>query len=233
MKRERQSLSLKPMKNATESVQIRVHGVDGSIQMFTQHDDSLIRQTLDWFQPGCIFAQKRIEIPGEHSLTTFFVPKVTRIDLVAEPRSNWNLPTDLVEAVELTERAFWALAKSQQSQEVQRAPSPPDNTAMVLLDIALTGGQHVFLAQEAVVPRPSQDMQGFGTFLTTTSFPFLMRTGGVASLNVANLVCFTAYPDPAQVSADVWAVVRQRNSTEPGGPQRRSGLPQIGEREAA
>jgi hypothetical protein len=221
------------LNNATETLQIRVHGIDGSVQTFTQRGGSLIGQTLKWFQPTYIFTQKRIQIPGERSLTTFFASQVTRIDLITEPRSNWKLPPDPVEAVELSERAFRSLAQAQQPREKQEASPPRDNAAMVLLDIALAGGQHVFLAQEMAGRPAPQAMQGFDTLFTTTCYSFLMRTGGVAVLNVANLVCFTIYPDPAQVSAVACAAVRPRNNTEPGSPQRESGLPEIGEREAA
>ena len=218
---------------ATESVQFRVHGVDGSIRTFTQRDASLIRQTLNWLQPTYLFTQKRIEIPGDHGLTTFIADQVTRINLITDPCSNWHLPADLVEAVELSKPAFWALARGQQPQEAQKAPPAPGNTAMVLLDIALAGGQHVFLAQETTSPQPSQGMRSSGTFLTATSCSFLMRTGGVAVLNVANVMCFTPYPDPARASAGVWAAARQRNDNMHGNAQREAGLPEISERVAA
>ncbi len=232
MKGVTQRLALLSVNNTTESLQIRVHGIDGSIQTFTQHDGSLIRQTFDWFRPRLIFAQKRIEIPGEHSLTTFLAAQVTRIDLLTEPRSSWTPPPDLVEAVELSETLFRALAKSPERPEVQNSSPPPEHTAMVLLDIALTGGHHVFLAQETAVSQPCQNIERLGTFLTTTSFAFLMRTGGVAVLNVANLVCFTVYPDPAQVSAEVWTL-RQMKRTELGSSQRATVLRGFGEQEAA
>ena len=221
------------LSNATETVQIRVHGIDGSIRTFTQRFGSLVGQTLNWFQPTYIFAQKRIEIPDERSLTTFFSSQVTRIDLITEPRSNWSFPPDLVEAVELSERAFRALAQPQQPRERQETPPSRDNAAMVFLDIAMAGGQHVFLAQEMAGRPAPQEMQRFDTLLTTTCYSFRMCMGGVAVLNVANLVCFTIYPDPAQVSADGCAAVRQRKSAVLGSPQRQSGLPEIGEREAA
>ena len=121
------------LSNATETVQIRVHGIDGSIRTFTQRFGSLVGQTLNWFQPTYIFAQKRIEIPDERSLTTFFSSQVTRIDLITEPRSNWSFPPDLVEAVELSERAFRALAQPQQPRERQETPPSRDNAAMVFL----------------------------------------------------------------------------------------------------
>jgi len=232
-KGETQSLSPLPMNNTTQTVQIRVHGVDGSIRTFPQEGGSLIRQTLNWFQPTYIFTQKRIEIPGERSFTTFMVSQVTRIDLVTEPRSNWSLPPNVVEAVELSEPAFRTLARAPQPPERQKASLAPDDTAMVLIDIALSGGQHLFLAQEMAFSQPAQDMHMFGTLLTTTGFTFLMRTGGVAVLNVANVVCFTVYPDPAQLSADVSTAARQRCGTELRSPQRESGLPGIGEQEAA
>lgn len=232
MKVDTQRHTLLPMNNTTESVQIRVHGVDGSIQTFTQRTDSLIRQTLDWLRPTFIFKQQRIEIPGEHSLTTFIATQVTRIDIVTEPRSSWNLPSELVQAVELSETAFRALAKSPEPPEVQKASPPLENTALVLIDIALTGGHHVFLAQETAVSQPSQTIESLSAFLATTSFAFLMRTGGVAVLNVANLVCFTVYPDLGQVSAEAWTL-RQRNGTALECPQGQSALRGLGEQEAA
>ena len=222
-----------PMSNATETIEIHVHGIDGSIKKFTQRDGSLLRQTLDWFQPNHVFTQQRIEIPGEHSLTTFIASQVTRIDLVTEPHSLWNRAPGLVEAVELSEPAFRALAQGQQLHVVEKPSPPPDNTAMVLFDVALAGGKHVFLALETAVSQTPQNMESFSTLLTSTSFSFLTRTGGVAVLNVANLMWFTVYPDPAQVSMDARAAVLQRNATEPGSPQRQYGPLEIDEQEAA
>jgi len=104
---------------------------------------------------------------------------------------------------------------------------------MVLFDVALAGGKHVFLALETAVSQTPQNMESFSTLLTSTSFSFLTRTGGVAVLNVANLMWFTVYPDPAQVSMDVRAAVLQKNATEPGSPQRQHGPLEIDEQEAA
>ena len=222
-----------PMYNATDTIEIRVHGVDGSIKKFTQRDGSLLRQTLDWFQPTHIFTQQRIEIPGERSFTTFIASQVTRIDLVTEPRSLSNASPGPVEAVELSEPAFRALAQGQHPPEVERTPPPSDNTAMVLLDIALAGGQHVFLALETPASQRPQDMERFSTLLTSTSFSFLTRTGGVALLNVANLMWFTVYPDPAQASTDGRTTVRLTNVTEPASPQRHYEPLEIDERKAA
>ncbi len=221
------------MINPTETIEIRVHGVDGSIKKFTQRDGSLLRQTLDWFQPTRIFAQERIEIPGERSLTTFIASKVTRIDLVTEPRSLSYASLGPVEAVELSEPAFRALAQAQHPHEVPKASPPPPNTAMVFLHIALAGGNHVFLALEMPVSHTPQDMETFGTLLTSTSFSFLTRAGGVAVLNVANLIWFTVYPDPAQVSTDTPAAVPHTNATGPGSPHQQYEPLAIGEREAA
>ena len=222
-----------PMSNATEAIEIHIHGVDGSIKKFTQRDGSLLRQTLDWFQPNHIFAQQRIEIPGERSLTTFIASQVTRIDLVTEPRSPSNVSPSPVEAVELSEPAFRALAQHQELHVVEKTSPPPDNTVMVLFDIALAGGNHVFLALETPVSQTPQNMEGFSTLLTSTSFSFLTRAGGFAVLNVANLMWFTVYPDPAQVSTDARTTVRQRNATEPGGSQRKYEPLEIDEQEAA
>lgn len=222
-----------PMSNATETIEIHVHGIDGSIKKFTQRDGSLLQQTLDWFQPNHVFTQQRIEIPGEHSLTTFIASQVTRIDLVTGPHSLWNPAPGPVEAVELSEPAFRALSQGQQLHVVEKPSPPPDNTAMVLFDVALAGGKHVFLALETAVSQTPQNMESFSTLLTSTSFSFLTRTGGVAVLNVANLMWFTVYPDPAQVSMDVRAAVLQKNATEPGSPQRQHGPLEIDEQEAA
>ena len=221
------------MNNTTETVQLRVHGVDGSIRTFTQRGAGLIRQTLNWFQPTYLFTQKRIEIPDERSFTTFIASQVTRIDLVTEPDSNRSLPPDLVEAMELSEPAFRTLAQTQPPPERQKVSPPADNTAMVLLDIALAGGQHVFLTQEMAVRSAPQEMQGLGTLLTTTGFTFRMRTGGVAVLNVANLMCFTVYPDPTQMSADQRAAPPQSNTPELPSPPREPEPSRIDEREAA
>ena len=137
MKAEPQSICPLPMNDAAPSVQIRVHGTDGSIQTFTQHGDNLVRHTLDGFEPARMFTQQRITIANGCSLTTFITSRVTRIDLVTEDLSNWNLPPGLVEAVELTEPAFRALTQDRPPRERQEASRSPDRSVMTLLDIAV------------------------------------------------------------------------------------------------
>jgi hypothetical protein len=232
MNREPPKHMLQAMKSTRESVRIRVHGVDGAIHTFTQYDDTLIRQTLDWLRPTSIFKQQRIEIPGAHSLTTFIAAQVSRIDILAEPRSRWIFPSELVEAVELTEPEFRALANGEEPPGTQKAAHPLKNTAFVLIDIALTGGHYVFLAKEPAGPRPAQNIENLGAVLPTTSFAFLLRTGGVAVLNIAKLLCFTVYRDRTQVSAAVWTS-RQSRGAEFGIQQQSSGFRRFGEQAAA
>lgn len=232
MSGERQSICRLPMDNAAQTLQIRVHGVDGSIQTFTQHEDDLIRQTLDGFRPTRMLTQTKITIAGECSLTTFVPSQVTRVDLVTEHLSNWALPPGPVGAVELSEPAFRALVQDQPRRESRRASRAADKSVVALLDITVVGGQRVFLARQMAVERSAQQMQGFDTLFTTSSFWFLMRACGIAVLNVANLARFTVYRGPMQASADLRPGYHAHTS-EPGNPHPQGGLSEIPEREAA
>jgi hypothetical protein len=198
------ALPVKTRDDSLLTAEIRVHGVDGSIQSFTQHEESLVKHICEAFQPARMFTGKRITIGSEHSLTTFQASRVTRIDLVTECLFHWNPALEPVEAVELTEAAFRALVLDQRPGDGPEASRSPDDSVMALLEVVVVGGQRLFLAQEMPASPSGEHSPGFDSLFTGSSFSFLMRTGGIAVLNVANLARFTIYPGPLQIWEEVW-----------------------------
>ncbi len=96
------------------------------------------------------------------------------------------------------------LLADQQHQREGGVPNPADNSVTALLEIALVGGEHLFVAQEVSAGSGADPVALFDTLFTTSSFSFLMRAGGIAVLNVAQLLWFTLYPSSVESSADVW-----------------------------
>jgi hypothetical protein len=126
------ALPVKTRDDSLLTAEIRVHGVDGSIQSFTQHEESLVKHIR------------------------------------------------------------------------QEASRSPDDSVMALLEVVVVGGQRLFLAQEIPASPSGEHLPGFDSLFTASSFSFLMRTGGIAVLNVANLARFTIYPGPLQIWEEVW-----------------------------
>src|SRR5882724_1960953 len=62
-------------------LQVRIHGVDGSLATFTQEDPAVAEHIVRDCQRPDFFKQERIAVAGQHSVTPLVLSKVARIDL--------------------------------------------------------------------------------------------------------------------------------------------------------
>src|SRR6266478_472790 len=73
-------------------LQVRIHGVDGSLATFTQEDPAVVEHIVRDCQRPDFFEQERIAVAGQHSVTTLVLSKVARIDLAGEGLPPWMSP---------------------------------------------------------------------------------------------------------------------------------------------
>jgi endonuclease V-like protein UPF0215 family len=64
------------MNVSNPKLEIRVHGVDGSQTAFTQEEPAVVQRIIRESQRLNFFAQERIIIAGQSSVTTFVVSKI-------------------------------------------------------------------------------------------------------------------------------------------------------------
>jgi hypothetical protein len=188
-------------------LQIRVHGVDGSIATFTQDKPALVRRILEDCQNPHFFTQDRITIAGQHSVTTFAASNIARIDLGYKEFSDWKFPQGIRNIVELKEPEFlyqaalFDLVHLERRQQRRTVGGP----VVVFLDIAILGGRHMFLKIMAVEELPADRLQRVHSFLAAPSLCFRRQSGGLAIVNLAHAVRFTIYPGLPEVPTDAWS----------------------------
>jgi len=188
-------------------LQIRVHGVDGSVATFTQDEPALVKRILKDCQNGHLFTQERITIAGQHSVTTFVASKIARIDLIQGRFSDWKLPLGIKDIVELTEPEFLyqGYLFDLEHLERRRQRHTVGGPVVAFLDIEMLGGRHVFLKMVAVEGLPADRLQRIHSFLAAPSLSFRVESGGLAIVNLSSAVRFTVYPGPLEVPTDAWS----------------------------
>jgi hypothetical protein len=203
-----QSLSANEQNSKLE---VRIHGVDGSLATFTQDDPAVAEHIVRDCQTPDFFKQERIAVAGQHSVTTLVLSKVARIDLAGEGLPRWKPPfavgMSIRDIVELTEQEFLYQVEARDFKHLERrrvrfAPGKP---AVVYLAVQLVGGRHMYLKVQIVdVPR-AERLQGIRAFMELPGLSFRLAGGGLGLVNLTNAVKFTAYPGPAEVLADTWS----------------------------
>jgi len=191
-------------------LQVRIHGVDGSLATFTQEDPALLEHIVRDCQAPDFFKQERIAVAGRHSVTTLVMSKVARIDLAGEGLPRWKPPfgigVSIRDIVELPEQEFLFQVEAHDLKHVdrRRVRFAPGKPAMVYLAIQLVGGHHVYLKVQIVdVPR-AERLQRIRAFMELPGLSFRLTSGGLSVVNLSNAVKFSGYPGPPDVPADVW-----------------------------
>jgi len=203
-------------------LQIRVHGVDGSVATFTQDEPAFVKRILADCQNGHLFSRERITIAGQHAVTTFVASKIARIDLGYERFSDWKLPLGIEDIVELTEPEFLyqGYLLDLEHLDRRRQQLTMGDCDVGLVNIEMAGGRHVFLKIESVVGLPADHMQRIHSFLAAPSLSFRLEGGGLAFVNLANAMRFTVYPGPPEVPTDAWSAEQENGRDNENHTQR-------------
>ena len=202
-------------------MEIRIHTQSGSVQSFFQDDPAQVASILKSVQTTKGFAANIITIAGDYSLTTFVASSVNRIDLLSEDFGSWKQPDDILDMVELTEDEFRERSHLNDPArlEPRRSPKRTGEVALVFLEVEMSGGARTFLAAKIKVGLPAERLQRLRTLFSTAAVHFRMRQGGIALLNLHNLVRFTFNPGPDVTPVDAWPA---HHLAEPQGSPRTS-----------
>src|SRR6266446_9431574 len=192
-------------------LQVRIHGVDGSLATFTQEDPAVVEHIVRDCQARDFFKQERIAVAGQHSVTTLVLSKVARIDLAGEELPRWKPPfgigvsiRDIVELL-AQEFLFQVEARALKHVDRRRVRFAPGKPAVVYLAIQLVGGHHVYLKVQIMdVPR-AERLQRIHAFMELPGVSFRLTGGGLSIVNLTNAVKFSGYPGPPEVPADAWS----------------------------
>lgn len=195
----------------TTPLEIQVHLEDGRVAKFQQTDPTVIKHTLDSFQPTRVFAQKVLMFGDDQSLSAFQVNTVARIDLVAPyvpdyPFYNGVLDIQMITPDEFKERytpkTFVAL-----QQHAQENPGEP---ITVFSEFELVNGQRLF--QQVCVRVEERLPLEQGMFVSQLFHAHGLhgrcREGGVVVVNPTNILRFTLYPPPPTLPPGAWAANR-------------------------
>jgi len=195
----------------TSELQVRVHGVDGSLTTFTQDDPAVAEHIVRECQTRDFFKQERVAVAGQHSVTTLVLSKITHIDLVGEELPPWKPPsgfgTSIRDIVEMPGQEFLyqVEARDLKHLERRRVRFAPGKPAAVYVAIQLVGGRHMYLKVQIVdVPR-AERLQEIRAFMELPGLSFRLLDGGLGLVNLANAVKFSSYPGPAEVPTHTWS----------------------------
>jgi len=201
------------MHNTKSALEIRIHGLDGTVESFVQLEPTLADHIMDGVQPGRLFCLDKVVIAGDHSLTAFVPSRLVRIDFIQEGLACWGFPAGIVDAIELSQEEFRDRAHLNDVENLEKRNQvrEPGEFAVGFVDLEMVGGLHLFLAVEFLVGLPAERMQRFNLLLSAPSVHFRMRQGGIGTLNLANLVRFTLYPGPPQAPSNAWPAHHKPN----------------------
>ena len=188
------------MNDTTQSLQINIHKVDGSVATFTQSQDHQVNQILNEFQPSRIFNEDKITFAGIHSETTLVPSLITRVDLITDRLSVWDFPFTIGALLELTEGEFHDFLCGRQRRMQRHSPSD----FPMSLEIELADGHRVFLWMEIIAGYPTERLLKACSLLKERSLVFELLAGGVGVLNPENIARFMIHPDPQKGPVEVW-----------------------------
>jgi hypothetical protein len=188
------------------SVLVRIHLADGSLESFVRDDPAQAHPTLQGFDPARLFAQPRLVIAGTHSKSVFVPSEITRIDFIGSDLRSCKFPEGYSDIVELCEAEFRNLAHLDDPGRMsKRERSTSEGDLMVsFLKLQFKSGLRVFLMTERSARLPSENQPFMRLLLSRNPFAMRLRSGGVAFLNLANLLGYTVYPGSPQVPSDSW-----------------------------
>ena len=187
-------------------MEIRIHICGGSVETFLQDNPALVASILKGIQSTKVFANNIITIAGEYSLTTFVAARVNRVDLIDEALPLWKHPDNILDVVELSEDEFWERSHLNDPARLERRRSPKQTGefALAFVEVEMTGGTRVFLAAKIQVALEAERLQRLRMLFSAAAVHFRMAQGGIAILNLKNLVRVTFNPGPDITPIDAW-----------------------------
>ena len=176
------------------------------MESFFQDNPALVASMLKGIQSTKVFASNVITIAGEYSLTSFATSRVNRVDLIGEDLPLWKHPGDILDVVELSEEEFRERSHLNDPTRLERRRTPKQTGefALVFVQAEMAGGTRIFLAAKIKVGLRAERLQRLRTLFSAGAVHFRLRQGGIAILNLKNLVRFTLNPGPDVTPIDAW-----------------------------
>jgi hypothetical protein len=185
---------------------VRIHLTDSSIECFIRADSSNAQATFQSIDPARLFGQSRLIVAGRLSKSVFIPSEINRIDFAWKGYVSCKLPEGYSDIVELCESDFRKRAHLEEPEKM-----PEREQAIVVGDLIVSflklrfmGGLQVFLMTERSARLPVENQAFMRLLLSRNHFPMRLRSGGVAYLNLANLLSYTVYPGSPQAPSDSW-----------------------------
>ena len=185
---------------------IRIDLADASTECFVRQDLSDAQTIVQSINPALLFAQPRLVIASIHSKSVFVPSEINRVDFVRQDYISCKFPEGYSDIVELCEPDFRNRAHLDEPEKMpRRAQSTPVGDLIVsFLKLRFKGGLQIFLMTERSARLPVENQSFMRLLLSRNPFPMRLRSGGVAFLNLANLLGYTVYPGSPQVPSDSW-----------------------------
>lgn len=174
-------------------MQIRVYGIDGSLETFDLEDRELTRQTLAELYPSRLFSQDEITISDDCLRKSFAPSRITRVDLITDNLSVWDFPFLLGALEELTDLEYAHEIETARGTQISLA-----NDAALYLDLYMLDGRHSFLGMHIIAGLPSVRLNRIYSLPKERRLIFGLRNSGVGILNLANMVRFSVCPEPLE-----------------------------------
>jgi hypothetical protein len=129
-----------------------------------------------------------------------------RIDFIRKDRACWGFPEGYADVVELSEADFRKHAHLDEPALMPKReqPTPAGNLLVSFLKLQFRSGSPIFLMTEFSVKLPAENQSFMRFLLSKTGFHMRLSSGGVALVNLANLVSYTVYPGVAQIPGNSW-----------------------------
>lgn len=191
---------------AAPAMIIRIHLENGAIQSFVQNDEATARKTWDAIDPVKVFTMPRVVITGDHSKVVFVGPSIVRMDFVQHFCPCWQFPEGYSDIVELSEDDF---RKNAHLDEPELMPKREQCTSVgdllvSFLKLEFRSATPLYLMTEVSTKLPADSLSFMRFLLSKTGVHMRLRGGGIGVVNLAQLICYTAYPGVPQVPSDAW-----------------------------
>ncbi len=191
---------------ASPAMIIRIHLENGIIQSFVQNDEATARKTWDAIDPVKVFTMPRVVIAGDHSKSVFVGQSIVRIDFVQHFCPCWQFPDGYSDIVELSEEDF---RKNAHLDEPELMPKREQCTSVgdllvSFLQLEFRSTAPLYLMTEVSTKLPADSLSFMRFLLSKTGVHMRLRGGGIGVVNLAQLICYTAYPGIPQVPSDTW-----------------------------
>jgi hypothetical protein len=197
-------------QSSRPALEIHFEFVDGSREVFIQHDMKRAEDVRKQIHPGLLFTQSRIVVADDYSKSVFVCAQMNRVDLIFDSLEFPEFPPDYVDVVELTRAEFRQCVPVNDPSLLERRDQRRvvGDLMVSFLHLRMMGGSHVYLMREALAKLPAESQSFMQRLLSKGSYGIRLREGGHGLLNLQNLIGYTVYPGVPELPGDTWMAQR-------------------------